>query len=149
MTPRTLDHHAIAALIPHGPSMCLLHRITAWDEQTIYGESVFDETLFSPDAPHPLADQNGLSSWCLIEYGAQAAAVHAGLLHSGLGAARPAYIGAVKSVSITQPYVIPRTPIKIVATCLMNSANGAIYEISATQSAKVILHGRSILNQPA
>jgi len=33
--PATLDHAAIAGLIPHAGSMCLLARVEAWDERRI------------------------------------------------------------------------------------------------------------------
>ena len=70
-----LDHAAIAALIPHAGSMCLLERALAWDE------SALACSASSHRAPtNPLRTRSGLLAPCAIEYAAQAMALHGALL---------------------------------------------------------------------
>ena len=137
----------IAELIPHTGNMVLLDEINQWDNNSITA------TAFSK-APHdnPLLEESDnyrFDSMLLIEYGAQAAAVHAALLSSGLGEQRPAYIGAVKNVAITQPNLDPTLTITINASMLLANANGAIYDIECQQNQTTVISAKLILNQPA
>lgn len=138
-----MDRAHIAALIPHGDSMCMLDEIIAWDETRIHGRS---HNLAA--RTNPLFEDGHLDSVLLIEYGAQAAAVHAALLHSKLGESRPAYIGAVKDVELFTAMADNSTALDLHLHCLLSSSQGAIYELVAQQADKVLLRGRLILSQP-
>ncbi|MGH8474332.1 MAG: hypothetical protein ACRERS_10555 [Methylococcales bacterium] len=65
------------ALIPHSGPMCLIDSVESWDEHSIV---CLSGTHSNPS--NPLRSNGELSSMHLIEYGAQAMAIHAGLLHS-------------------------------------------------------------------
>ena len=55
MTPATLDHAGIEALIPHRGTMCLLDRLTSWDATRIECVAVNHR-----DPRHPLRSASGL-----------------------------------------------------------------------------------------
>lgn len=75
MIPQTLDQAGIARLIPHSGSMCLLERLLQWDAQAIHCSTT---THRLPD--NPLRTVSGLLAPNLIEYAAQAMALHGGLI---------------------------------------------------------------------
>lgn len=138
-----MNRTQIAALIPHGDSMCLLDEVIAWDESHIHCRS----QQFASTA-NPLFEGDQLESVLLLEYGAQAAAVHAGLLQSRLGETRPAYIGAVKDVEFLAAMADNSLALDLHAQCLLSSSQGAIYELVAQQAGNTLLRGRLILSQP-
>lgn len=138
-----MDRTQIAALIPHGDSMCLLDEVIAWDERQIHCRS-----HHFASATNPLFEGGQLDTVLLLEYGAQAAAVHAGLLQSRLGESRPAYIGAVKDVELLAAIADNSRALDLYAQCLLSSSQGAIYELVAQQAGNTLLRGRLILSQP-
>ena len=138
-----LTRSRIAELIPHGSNMCLLDEVMDWTLDVILCRS----TQFATST-NPLFENNQLDSILLIEYCAQGAAVHAGLLQSSLGVRRPALIGAVKNIELVKPFAVNNCAIDITAECLLNSSKGAIYEVAAAQNGEVLMRGRLILNQP-
>lgn len=86
----------IAGLIPHQGRMCLLDSVLSWDETSIECVSA---THRAPD--HPLRVQGELAAVHLVEYGAQAMAVHGGLVARAQGAtASPGLLVAVREVKL-------------------------------------------------
>ncbi len=138
-----LNRQEIAALIPHGHAMCLLDEVVHWDAEHIHCRS----SHFA-GSHNPLFEAGQLESVLLIEYAAQAAAIHAGLLQSQLGKARPAYIGAVKNIELLKPLSDNQLALEVVAQCLLSSSNGAIYDVVVSQENCPVMQGRLILNQP-
>jgi predicted hotdog family 3-hydroxylacyl-ACP dehydratase len=69
-----LDHHWIAAHIPHQGRMCLLDEVLEWDRESIRCRSGSHRA-----ADHPLRAHGRLGSACSIEYAAQSMAVHEAL----------------------------------------------------------------------
>jgi len=91
-----LDHAAIEALVPHRGAMCLLARMVAWDEDRI--ECV---ATGHRDPGHPLRSRTGLMAGTAIEYAAQAAALHGGLLARAAGATpSPGYLASAREVRL-------------------------------------------------
>lgn len=78
-----LTRGQILALIPHQGAMCLLDSVVEWDRAHIHCRS---ETHHI-ERPHPLRRHDGIAAVHLIEYAAQAVAVHGGLL-AGLSGER-------------------------------------------------------------
>ncbi len=74
------DRAAILRLIPHQGASCLLDAVLEWDAERIVCESNGHRA-----ADHALRHRQQLSPLVLIEYGAQAMAVHAGLLAEASG----------------------------------------------------------------
>lgn len=91
--PGPVDRRAIEALIPHAGAMCLLDRITRWDDRTIEAR-----TNTHRGADNPLRSEDRLPVEAGIEYAAQAMAAHGGLLGRG-GAARRGYVAVVNRVA--------------------------------------------------
>ncbi len=75
----------ILALVPHAGRMCLIDRVLSWDPSQIHCEA---DSHRNPE--HPLRHLGVLSAVHIIEYGAQAAAIHASLLSAGPASANKA-----------------------------------------------------------
>ena len=94
--PAALDHAGIEALVPHRGAMCLLERTVAWDEGRI--ECVATNHR---DPSHPLRTRTGLMASAAIEYAAQAAALHGGLVAQASGTrALPGYLASAREVRL-------------------------------------------------
>jgi len=76
----TLTRAAIEALIPHKHAMCLWDEVLDWDAQRIRLRAQDHR-----DPAHPLRSDGQLRALHLCEYGAQAMAVHGGLLARDAG----------------------------------------------------------------
>lgn len=95
--PAALDHAGIEALVPHRGAMCLLDRMVAWDPARI--ECVATNHR---DSSHPLRTRTGLMASAAIEYAAQAAALHGGLVAQASGAsALPGYLASARDVRLS------------------------------------------------
>ena len=82
--------------MPHRGAMCLLQRLVAWDEARI--ECI---ATGQRDPAHPLRSRSGLMASAAIEYAAQAAALHGGLLAEAAGAsAPPGYLASARDVRL-------------------------------------------------
>jgi predicted hotdog family 3-hydroxylacyl-ACP dehydratase len=96
MTPATLDHDGIAALIPHAGPMCLLERMTSLSADAIECVAVNHR-----DPHHPLRSASGLLASATIEYAAQAMALHGALAGAAAGcAASPGVLASARDVRL-------------------------------------------------
>src|SRR5437762_8548776 len=87
-----IDKTEIRALIPHSGLMCLLDSVIEWDDQWIICLSNTHR-----DAANLLRRQGQLSPVHAFEYGAQAAAVDAGLRDRSAGMVGPdGYLAALR-----------------------------------------------------
>jgi predicted hotdog family 3-hydroxylacyl-ACP dehydratase len=86
------DRAALAALLPHGESMCLLEALEDAGSETIACRG-----RAPGDPGHPLARDGRLAPVHAVEYAAQAAAVHAALI-SGRDAAGPGMLASVREL---------------------------------------------------
>jgi predicted hotdog family 3-hydroxylacyl-ACP dehydratase len=115
MAPATLDHAAIAALIPHQGPMCLLDRVVAWDRTRIECVAVNHR-----DPHHPLRSASGLLASAAIEYAAQAMAVHGALCAGAAGArAAPGFLASARDVRLQRwrlDDLPPATPDELIVT---------------------------------
>jgi predicted hotdog family 3-hydroxylacyl-ACP dehydratase len=88
--------HGWQALIPHQGAMCLLDEIVAWDANAIHMRSCSHLS-----ADNPLRSDGRLRSVHLSEYGAQAMAVHGGLLaREAGGVAAPGLLVSLRAVEL-------------------------------------------------
>ena len=91
-----IDRDALLAMIPHQLGMCLLDGVQAWDEESLHA---FSESHRRAD--NPLRRDGRLNALHLCEYGAQAMAVHGGLLASrASGRARPGMLVSLRGVEL-------------------------------------------------
>jgi predicted hotdog family 3-hydroxylacyl-ACP dehydratase len=91
-----LSREAIEALIPHKHAMCLWDEVLRWDAGRIVLRAHGHR-----DPAHPLRSSGRLRALHLCEYGAQAMAVHGGLLARSPGTApRPGMLVALRDVAL-------------------------------------------------
>ncbi len=96
-----LDKAHWSALIPHQGTMCLLDAVAHWDETHIHARS--GSHLRSDN---PLRRDGRLHALHLCEYGAQAMAVHGGLLaQAGGGRAAPGFLVSLRDVQLAREFV--------------------------------------------
>jgi predicted hotdog family 3-hydroxylacyl-ACP dehydratase len=134
----------IEELIPHGQSMCLLDGVQQWDRDGIVA------LCFSHhQTGNPLLDQGSLPAVTLVEYAAQAAAVHAGLTGTGPTGGQAAFIGAIKGLKLHRQRA-PQDAATLFceAKCTFNNGNGAIYQIAVRSEHALIIEGRLVLVMP-
>lgn len=87
------DKEAIAKLIPHTGSMCLLDGVVQYDAQQIRCVSRSHR-----DLDNPMRSGECLHALCGIEYAAQAMAVHGGMTGEVGARPRAGYLAAVRDV---------------------------------------------------
>ena len=88
--------HGWQALIPHQGAMCLLDDVVAWDANAIHARSRSHR-----NADNPLRSDGRLRAVNLCEYGAQAMAVHGGLLaRADGGIAAPGLLVSLRAVEL-------------------------------------------------
>ena len=135
-----------AALIPHACSMCLLDAVLAWDEHTIHAISAGHTR-----ADNPLRGPQGLHAVHLAEYGAQAMAVHGGLLARAKGAqtARPGRLVSLRDVHLFEEYVDRLdSQLDIHAECLYADDGGAQYAFRVEHRGRLLASGRAAVIHP-
>lgn len=130
----------LCALIPHAGFMCLLEGVIDWDEQHITCQA-----LSHQHSDNPLRCEQGLSALQGIEYGAQAMAVHGGLLARQQGqTAPPGYLAALRNVALNCDWLhLIDEPLKVEAAQLLAGAGSFMYEFKLSDSRQVLLSGRA------
>jgi predicted hotdog family 3-hydroxylacyl-ACP dehydratase len=141
--PLILGHEQIARLIPHQGAMSLLARVECWDEQGIVCHANNHR-----DAQHTLRTASGLLSSCLIEYAAQAMALHGALCGGPTAAAsRPGLLAAARQVTLNCLHLdqlarLPEDELRIAATRQAGATNPLLYSFSVQHGARQIASGR-------
>ena len=133
-------------LIPHAGRMCLLDAVRAWDEQSIHC------TTDSHRDPHnPLRSGNRLAALHLCEYGAQAMAVHGGLLarREHGGKAVPGVLAALREVEFAVDRIDDIDgPLTVVAHKKIAGPTGWLYEFEVNAGARWLARGRVSVIRP-
>ena len=146
-----MDHTAIYkaeihTLIPHSGLMCLLDEVTQWDDRSIVCVSNTHR-----DPANPLRRQGRLSAVHAFEYGAQAAAVHGGLLARAAGTIAPAgFLAALRDgrLHVTRLDYI-HLPLRIWATHLFGDGANTVYEFVLLAATALVAEGRvTIVERP-
>jgi predicted hotdog family 3-hydroxylacyl-ACP dehydratase len=124
-----IDKEAIQRLIPHSGAMCLLDGVTFWDASTIECVSM---THLARD--NPLRVDGRLLGVHLIEYGAQAIAVHGGLLVPAKNRSlKPGYLAAISEAHFyVDTLDAVSSELNVVATSLVRSDAGVVYTIEVS-----------------
>ena len=129
----------IESLVPHKGAMCLWERVVAFDADFVELET---QSHRSPD--NPLRSEGSLRAIHLCEYGAQAMAVHGGLLAQQGGEARKGYLVALRGVDIRVPRIDDLTSaLRCQARLLMNSDASQQYEFRLMHAGECIAEGRA------
>lgn len=148
MSPPLLRDADLAALVPHAGNMCLWSLLRSADER-----HVRVETESHLDQNNPLRTARGLSSVHLLEYGAQAMAVHGGWLARSGGAgtaARPGVLAAVRDLQLQTPWLDGLiAPLICEAERLVANAGGWMYRFELRCGEQLVGSGRaSVIHMP-
>lgn len=137
-----LSREEFAHLIPHQGSMCLIDFIETWDEAAI---SCRTASHRSPS--NPLAVDGRLHGVCGIEYAAQAAALHGGLLRQQLrGRAAPGRLVAVRDVRLERLRLDDlNEDLRIRADAEWADSRGLSYRFAVTAGLTELLEGRLLV----
>ena len=147
--PFTLDHDAIARLIPHSGSMCLLASMTRWSDTEIICSATSHR-----DPRNPLRTARGLSSPCAIEYAAQAMALHGALVGratASASAVRPGYLASARGVQLHLLRIDELIgDLRIEVTRLAGDDKQILYSFNVTHQGDPVADGRAavVLNTP-
>jgi predicted hotdog family 3-hydroxylacyl-ACP dehydratase len=136
----------IRGLVPHAGSMCLLDAAERWDKTSIICQA---HSHRAPD--HPLRRDGRLAAVHLVEYCAQAMALHRGLVSESEGERAPQ--GWLVSARDFKLHVARlddlEGPLTIRARELVYFEGGTQYDISAEAAGRVIGGGRiSVVKVP-
>ncbi len=132
-----LGRAEIEALIPHAGRMCLLDAVLDWNAQRIV-------CIANPhrDPPHPLACAGRLTPLSLIEYAAQASAIHAGLNAAARAARRQARLASVSAVRFERLEVLDSVEhLEIHVEKLAGTGDGARYRFQILAAAGLSADG--------
>ena len=144
---QTLDHAGIARRIPHSGTMCLLDSLVAWDAHDI---SCIATSHASPD--NPLRTASGLLSPNLVEYAAQAMALHGGLLAAEGSAPSAGFLASARNVRLAVDRIDDIAgPLQVHAKRVSGDASQILYEFDVRdESGRMLAEGRAIvvLNTP-
>ncbi len=133
----SLNREQLCALIPHAGDMCLLDSVTRWDEDTIACTAISHR-----DMTNPLRAEGHLPAVCAIEFGAQAMAVHGGLLAAG--AARRGFLASARNVQLHIDHLDQCGPVLTVqATRLLHNETNQMYEFSVRDGDRLVASGRA------
>ena len=130
----------ILALVPHQGAMCLWDEVVAWDAQSIRLRAGNHR-----DPAHPLRSGGRLHALHLCEYGAQAMAVHGGLLarHAG-GRAAAGMLVALRGVTLHVARIDDLAgPLECEAEALVAGATGQQYAFRITHGGALLAEGRA------
>ena len=120
--------------------MCLLDAVIHWDDDSIHCISRSHR-----DIENPLRTEQGLASINGVEYGAQAMAVHGGLLAGGQ--VPPGYLASVRNVVVTAPVLDQiKTDLHIRANRLSGENGNFMYAfIIETDNKELLLSARALV----
>ena len=129
-----------AALIPHAGSMCLLDEVAAWDAAAIHAR-----TQSHRRADNPLRSDGRLRALHLCEYGAQAMAVHGGLLARAAGTvAAPGYLVSLRAVDLRVARIDDLAgALDVHAECLLAGEASWQYAFRVVHAGTEIARGRA------
>lgn len=125
--------------------MSLIDSVINWNEKGIECGTFSHKT-----GSNPMLKNGELSSFALIEYGAQAAAIHAGLNSNSLSSTKPAYVGAVKDFHFDQRSIPTASHSEMIvrAQCAIVNSGGAIYTFNVMMDGVQLVMGQLVLVNP-
>lgn len=133
-----MTRRALADLIPHADTMCLLDGVLSWDETRI---RCIARSHREPD--NPLRHAGRLAALCGVEYASQAMAVHGGLTGGGT---RPTagYLASLRDLNCHVERLDDVADDLIIdAENLTGEGSRVIYAFSITAGDRDLLNGRA------
>lgn len=141
-----IDRAGIAELVPHALGMCLLDSVESWDETSIHCTA---RSHRDPD--HPLRRHGRLAALHLCEYGAQAMAVHGGLLvrREHGGKVNPGVLAALRDVEFAVERIDDiDEPLSVTARKKIGGSSGCLYEFDVRAGSRCLARGRVTVMLP-
>lgn len=140
-----IERDELCSLIPHAGTMCLLDQVLEWDDTSIRCRSDSHRR-----ADNPLRSEAGLSAVHLIEYGAQAAAVHGGLCGREAGlSVLPGFIAAIRQVELAVEWIHDiDAPLEVSGSRVMGDTDIMIYSFEIGASGRFLARGRVTVATP-
>ena len=135
-----LDRAGILSLVPHQGAMCLWDEVIEWS-----GEAIGLRARNHRDPAHPLRRGGRLHALHLCEYGAQAMAVHGGLLARERGmVAAPGLLVALRGVALHAGRIddLPGA-LECEARALVQGDTGQQYAFRITHAGSLLAEGRA------
>ena len=135
-----LSREAIEALVPHAGTMCLWDEVLDWN-----GAAIRLRARNHRDPAHPLRSAGQLRAVHLCEYGAQAMAVHGGLLaQRGGGVAAAGMLVALRGIELRVARIdaLPG-PIECEAHLLVAGEASQQYAFRITHADALLAEGRA------
>lgn len=143
MRKAPLAHAAIAALVPHAGSMCLLDRALHWDENDIVCMAISHR-----DAANPLRRDGVLPAICGVEYALQAMALH-GALTGTDGPQPPGYLASLRGIELGVSRLDDiEDDLRIEASALTQEARSFIYSFRALAGSRTLFAGQAAIILP-
>lgn len=134
---------APAALVPQSGRMCLLDEVAFWDDARV---ACMSASHRRPD--HPLRRNGVLGAVHLLEYAAQASAVHAALTTSS-GEASTRLLASVRDFELNVARIDDvEADLRIDAQCLLVLAMGATYGFRVSAERRLLCSGRLSVASP-
>ena len=140
MSAPHVDRAAILSLVPHQGAMCLWDEVVAWS-----AEAIRLRARNHRDPAHPLRRGDRLHALHLCEYGAQAMAVHGGLLARERGAAAaPGMLVALRGVELRATRIddLPGV-LECEARALVQGDTGQQYAFRISHAGILLAEGRA------
>jgi len=135
-----IEYEELCSLIPHSFDMCLLESVESWNADNIicYSNSHRSDK-------NPLRREENLSSVHLLEYAAQAMAVHGGLHNRQQGLKMSeGYLAALRDVNINLCEIGQlHSALRIEANKILSQGGNMIYSFSVTAMDNELVSGRA------
>lgn len=134
-------------MLPHGKNMVLIDEVLSWDD-----ESIVCQSRSHRSSDNPLMENGKLPVAALIEYGAQAMAVHEVIVLrenkiNGSITSLSGVVGALKNVSFSSGELGDIDEALIIkAIRMLASPKGAIYQFEISADGFVLASGRITVN---
>ena len=137
-----IEKAEIRRLVPHHGEMCLIDSVAAWDERSIACVSSTHRRT-----SNPLRRGERLAAVHAFEYGAQAAAVHGGLLARRQGMRPPfAYLGAIRAGVLHAARLdLIAGDLALSAELLMGDPRSAVYKCRVAGEGRILAEARLTL----
>jgi predicted hotdog family 3-hydroxylacyl-ACP dehydratase len=143
MLTAPLEHAAIAALVPHAGSMCLLGRVLGWDADSIRCSATSHRA-----ADNPLRRGAMLPAVCGVEYALQAMAVH-GALTGAEGPQPPGYLASLRNLVLGVARLDDvEGELQVEATALAREARSFVYMFQVSGGGRALLSGQAAIILP-
>ena len=136
----SISKQDICDLIPHAGKMCLLDVVEGWDELSI---TCLSRT--HRDSDNPLRDKDGLPMEVLVEYGAQAMAVHGNLVPgSADDRIKEGYLASLRDLSLAQGCLSDIDEDLTIRAERIHAAGGSmVYQFSVYAGIQELASGRA------